>query len=782
MATSTLSQQNKLLNARLGNLLPSLALGLIMCGAVVYSLAISAWAPGLGVLLPMSLPGFVLGAVFARMRRVPGWLAHQLSSVLAIVWAVQLLGEQMDPALTTWRDRAIELLIRTIIWARVLMGGGRGEDLLLFVAALCLLCWALVYDSAWQIFRHGRSWRTVTVNGAVILINYTYVLPKPDLLFFVFLGAAMLLIAQQHMLQRQAQWESQQIEYPDLLTFRFLWSAALACGLLIGVTATFPGSVSIDRATRTWGLLSNPFKLARDRWEDAFATLNAPPGAGSGSFAAHTSHLGGSRRLNDNLVMTVHSTAFEYWRAVAFDTYSDGQWQNTIGEQARAMMGRRTPEQARSSLIPGEPLPLQDRDHRQVVTETFTLAQSRNDHIVFVGGSAHSSSIPVAVEHSYQLVRGLIVQNFDDTSLIASRENMSVGMVYTITALVSRADIQSLKSAGSDYPNWVRERYLQIPDSVTSYTRDLAVRIVSEAGAVTPYEQAVAIEAYLRTFRYNETITLPSNGVDPIEWFLFDKREGYCDYFASSMVMMLRSLGVPSRWAQGYAGGVFNAERGVYEVRENVAHSWPEVYFPGIGWERFEPTPASYTAPPVRPLAAVVHEQESATEGPLPSTPIPDLARFDELDKGLDELQPEKPLPPTPQATSEALGWPLAILGGGLGIFALLALATYARWRYELRGLSLVAASYASVELLAGWGGNRQPAAATPLEYAAQLAQELPAHRTTIFQIAAAYQAERYHHQPASLPSPAEEQALRRDLVRRIFIRFSKLRQRLTGA
>src|SRR5262249_45384186 len=74
--------------------------------------------------------------------------------------------------------------------------------------------------------------------------------------------------------------------------------------------------------------------------------------------------------------------------------------------------------------------------------------------------------------------------------------------------------------------------------------------------------------------------------------FLFDTKTGYCDYFASSMVVMLRTLGIPARLAAGYATGDYNQERGVWEVRESSSHSWPEVFFPRYGWIEFEPTPS----------------------------------------------------------------------------------------------------------------------------------------------------------------------------------------------
>ncbi|MEI7772140.1 MAG: transglutaminase domain-containing protein, partial [Chloroflexales bacterium] len=354
------------------------------------------------------------------------------------------------------------------------------------------------------------------------------------------------------------------------------------------------------------------------------------------------------------------------------------------------------------------------------------------------------------------------------TALIAARDDLRSGQTYTVTALLSHADVQGLRAAGTGYPGWVRERYLQLPDSVTPRTRDQAAQVVSAAEARTPYDQAIAIQDYLRALRYNEQIPGPPAGVEPVDWFLFTQREGYCDYYASSMVVMLRSLGVPARWVQGYAGGVFNAERGVYEVRENVAHSWPEVYFPEFGWERFEPTPASYTALPVRPLTASAASDLGTAVGPLVGPGLPDPSRFENLDSGPDQIERRSGALTNP-APAQSWRATLAVLGGLLGALAMAAVAVYARWRYELRGLSRISAAYAGMALLASWGGSAQAPQSTPLEYAARLAGDLPAHRDTITQIAAAYQAERYHRRRADLPTYEDERALRHDLIRRIF-------------
>lgn len=770
MASTTITRTPvRPISSELIELLPGVALALLMSGAVIYSLSISNWAPGLDILMPMGLPALLVGVVFARLRWLPGWLAHLLSAVLALAWGIQLLGSQMSERLSSWQDHATDLLIRAIIWGRVIGGGGRGEDILLFVAALCLLCWLLAYATAWLLFRRGWTWWAVVINAGLILINYTYVLPKPTGPFFVFLGAALLLIVYQNVMQRQALWDAQQMEYPDMLPVRFIWSAALVCGLLILITAALPGSVSIERASRTWEMVSAPFKTARERWEDLFSTIQAPPGAGSGSFTSGGASFGGARLLSDELVMYVRSTEYDYWRAVAFDKYTPTGWQNTVGEQARAALGAGTREQARTPFAPGESIPFGDVRGRLEVSQSFQLLADREDDLIMVGGTARRVSIPTRVEHNYLADSGR--PNFDEKALIVSQNELRSGATYTVTALVSKADIESLRTSGDEYPDWVRERYLQLPPEVSQRTRDLADQVVSEAGAQTPYDRAIAIQEYLRSIPYTETIPAPPAGQDPVDWFLFDQQSGYCDYFASAMVVMLRSQGVPARWVRGYAGGEFDVERGIYVVRENVAHSWPEVYFPGFGWERFEPTPASYTTLPQRPLTSNFGDEGSLENGPL-AAPLGenDPSRFEDLDEGLE--QTGSGAGALGDAAQQPGDWsrPLGVIGAILGGLALLAIAVYARWRFELYGLSRISAAYAGMELLASWGGSGQPPHATPSEYAERLGVVLPEHRKTISQIATAYQSERYRRNlRANLPPEEAERDLRNALIRRIF-------------
>ncbi len=129
-----------------------------------------------------------------------------------------------------------------------------------------------------------------------------------------------------------------------------------------------------------------------------------------------------------------------------------------------------------------------------------------------------------------------------------------------------------------------------MPPEVPQRVKDLALQLT--ASSLTPYDRVRAIESYLRTIPYTLDVPLPPANRDVVDYFLFDLREGYCDYYATAMVVLARAAGVPARLAMGYAPGTYNLNSKRFVVTEADAHSWVEVYFPDIGWVPFEPTPA----------------------------------------------------------------------------------------------------------------------------------------------------------------------------------------------
>ncbi|HXD08545.1 MAG TPA: transglutaminase-like domain-containing protein, partial [Anaerolineales bacterium] len=187
------------------------------------------------------------------------------------------------------------------------------------------------------------------------------------------------------------------------------------------------------------------------------------------------------------------------------------------------------------------------------------------------------------------------------------------GETYQVDAAVNNPTIEALRGAGAEYPQWVTEKYLQLPQNFSPRIQALAQEVA--APVTTPYDKAVAITSYLRNnIEYAPTIPDPPGNADALEWVLFDYKKGYCVYYASSEVLMLRSLGIPARMAVGFAQGTGTSRNNIngineavedvtinsYTVRKNNAHAWPEVYFPGTGWVEFEPT--GNQAPLDRPL------------------------------------------------------------------------------------------------------------------------------------------------------------------------------------
>ena len=161
--------------------------------------------------------------------------------------------------------------------------------------------------------------------------------------------------------------------------------------------------------------------------------------------------------------------------------------------------------------------------------------------------------------------------------------------MYEATSNLSTIAPERLRRASADYPPSVLLHYLQLPAKVDPRIGELARRITGSK--TNNYDRAAAIEHFLLT-NYGYTLELPRTVVrDPVANFLFERKQGHCEYFASAMAVMLRTLGIPSRLVNGFRGGEFNDLTSNYVIRAREAHSWVEVYFPGSGWVGFDPTP-----------------------------------------------------------------------------------------------------------------------------------------------------------------------------------------------
>jgi len=170
-----------------------------------------------------------------------------------------------------------------------------------------------------------------------------------------------------------------------------------------------------------------------------------------------------------------------------------------------------------------------------------------------------------------------------------------VAMRYFGISRLPQFQIEKLRAAGTEYPAEVTSFYLQLP-KLDQRIPELAKSVTAQAQ--TPVDKAIALETYLRS-KYTYTLQLTGKpGSDPLPRFLFDTRAGHCEYFASAMAVMLRTLGIPSREVNAILPGEYNSLGGDYIVRASDAHSWVEAYFPGNGWVVFDPTPPAIGSEP----------------------------------------------------------------------------------------------------------------------------------------------------------------------------------------
>ncbi|MDQ3547335.1 MAG: transglutaminase-like domain-containing protein, partial [Chloroflexota bacterium] len=299
---------------------------------------------------------------------------------------------------------------------------------------------------------------------------------------------------------------------------------------------------------------------------------------------------------------------------------------------------------------------------------------------------------------------------YDDVEAVYAREGLAGGQTYEVESLESQALSADLRIAGVDYPQLVRDRYLQLPATITPRTSQLALDIT--AGAATPYDAAKAVENWLRNnVVYQEDIEFPPEDADVVDYVLFESRAGYCEYYASSFVVMMRSLGIPTRMVTGFFPTERDAEAGGFLYRERNAHAWPEVYFPGEGWVQFEPTAnrEEISREPIQSdgtgIAPIDPEIGGEGTGMLP---FDDELGFDERSGG-----PVGGGAGIQDANDPVTRTEWAIRAVTLSLMVLILAITFS-WLRGMRGLSPAAQLYTKASRGSGWGGVRYEPHMTP--------------------------------------------------------------------
>ncbi len=610
-----------------------LALVMVALGSVLSGLrqAVSGLDSGLALL--MALLGLLVGWGLAILR-LPDWAAAILAPVLGVGTVFMRVGHldlklipllraladlydgilrwmsggpwpQWQPAFTALAELwggVVTLVTRMRSWLLVVSAGNRMFEPVAMMLVWSLVLWAVSAWAGWMVRRHNQPLAGVAPAGVLLAIVLSYTGSRPYILL-VLLGATLLLLTMIAYDSRLRRWMTTNTDAADLAYE--VTVAAVSLTLVLVVIAGVVPSIKwhdilesvrdyVQGGQETTGNDGLAQSLGMEqRWEEQSSVFREVRAGG----LPRRHLLGSGPELSRQIVMVIRTGELppgppegyitdrfvaprHYWRSVTYDTYIYSGWNTGRLETAEYAAG--TP----------------------ILTPTLTAQRVLHQRVRVVGdtgGLLHVAGDLIVVDQDYSVAWRSPEDIFAATVTTST---------YEAESAVSTATEAQLRAAGDDYPQWVRDRYLALPSRMPA--RVLALARSLTATEPTPYDRARAIEAYLRSFPYSLDVPLPPTGRDVVDYFLFDLQKGYCDYYATAMVVLARAAGLPARMAVGYATGFYDPVRAEYIVTEASAHAWPEIYFPGYGWIKFEPTAG---LPPIERIAETTDQEEIGPMG-----------------------------------------------------------------------------------------------------------------------------------------------------------------------
>lgn len=549
----------------------------LMLSAVSSAISTAEWMAGLGVAFWAMLFGLLAGTALA-FSSFNGWTAHVTSAIYGI-FTLTIIGAthtSIDQTLG-WRERVFSLAERSIDWVRAASSNGTSRETVMFVILVSALFWMLGYSAAWYSFRSRRIWHVLLPAGVTLFSNIFYYGGSRDMSWYmiIYVVCSLTLLAHSNLADREESWTRDRVRVARGLRVTFSAAAIMLGGVALLAGKVVPDMASSPQAVDFFTVASGPYGELMARWNRLFSNLknyNIRPT----DYYASSFTLGGPRNLPPDPVMDIVAPINYryYWRATSYDFYDGATWTSSF-------TGTRD--------LAANDQNLQMPDFLGRDTVKVSVALLRGSDSVYVPGQALRVGVPTQAKfRRYEDGAFDLLQLKVPVPLLPGNRYDAVGGLSVATD----KDLRDL--AAVPLAREMQQKYLEVPPQVPDRVKRTAIGITQRY--TNTYDKAKAIETWLRTnIVYDDQLEAPPPGVEASDYIIFNTRRAYCNYYATAMAVMLRSVGVPARISTGYAVGSVDQETpdqdiGTYRVRVSDSHTWPEVYFPNYGWIEFEPT------------------------------------------------------------------------------------------------------------------------------------------------------------------------------------------------
>lgn len=508
----------------------------------------------------------------------------------------------------------VRFFVRNVLWWRGFLAGGAAQDNLVFASLATTILWWCGMVAAWLARRTEQGYAAAA--PVLWLLGFIILYSSSGRMLLV--AGLALTILMQLLMDHQSlhvRWNTLALDYsPAVFVDRAIMVAG-AAALILTLAAVLPNlyyEPLVSRYYERLGPVLAQFEEVKDRlFPDLRGTSRLRGGGGAG--LPNDFLLRGGPDLSNTVVMEVrtdepipnYELTYEemippqghYMRGGTLSRYDGRGWSNPRGD-------------VREEVAANSRWREVGWGRRPLVQSVVMMVSSPNLY-------AAADPVEFSVDAQLELDEG-------DSFVRAFGREPSYTVVSAVPA-VNETMLRDLPDWGSANPLPTEyEAYVELPDTVTARTRDLVASIVQDAP--TDYDKALAIEQYLRQFQYDLDVSDPPRRVEDVaDYFLFELQRGYCDYYATAFVVMARMAGLPARFVTGFAVGRWNFATAVWLITEAEAHSWPEVYFPDVGWIAFEPTAGRPNLVRIAPASA------SATTASFGGASVP-LPRPDETE------------------------------------------------------------------------------------------------------------------------------------------------------